>query len=213
MHLTTFWFLLIAVLWVGYFFLEGFDFGVGMLLPFLGRDDPERRDHDQHHRPGLGRQRGLAALRRRRDLRRLPGLVRDAVQRLLPGAAAHPGRADPARRLLRVPQQGATDPRWRRGWDRAHLRRVALLPALLWGVAFANIVHGVPINAAHVYTGNLLTLLNPYALLGGLVTLTLFMLHGALFLALKTTGDLRAARPAHGSSAPRWPPSRWPRPS
>jgi cytochrome bd ubiquinol oxidase subunit II len=66
------------------------------------------------------------------------------------------------------------------------------LPALLWGVAFANIVRGVPLNAAHVYTGNLLTLLNWYGLLGGLVTLSLFMLHGAIFLSLRTTGELRA---------------------
>ena len=84
MNLATFWFILIAILWSGYFVLEGFDFGVGILLPFLGRDDAERRVHDQHHRPGLGRQRGLAADRRRRDVRRLPALVRHLVQRLLP---------------------------------------------------------------------------------------------------------------------------------
>ncbi len=67
------------------------------------------------------------------------------------------------------------------------------MPALLWGVAFANIVRGVPLNAAHDYTGNFFTLLNPYALLGGVTTLSLFTLHGAVFLALKTTGDLRAS--------------------
>jgi len=80
--------------------------------------------------------------------------------------------------------------RWRRNWDRAIFIGSAL-PALLWGVAFANIVRGVPLNAAGVYTGNLLTLLNPYGLLGGLVTLSLFTLHGAIFLGLKTTGELR----------------------
>jgi cytochrome d ubiquinol oxidase subunit II len=82
-------------------------------------------------------------------------------------------------------------PRWRASWDRAIFAGSAL-PALLWGVAFANIVRGVPVNGAHVYTGNLLTLLNWYGLLGGLVTLSLFTLHGALFLGLKTTGELRA---------------------
>jgi cytochrome d ubiquinol oxidase subunit II len=61
----------------------------------------------------------------------------------------------------------------------------------LWGVAFANIVHGVPLDENHEYTGTLLTLLNPYALLGGLATLSLFALHGATFLALKTDGDVR----------------------
>jgi len=81
-------------------------------------------------------------------------------------------------------------PRWRARWDQAIFFGSAL-PALLWGVAFANIVRGVPLNASHVYTGNLLTLLNWYGLLGGLTTLSLFALHGAIFLALKTDGPLR----------------------
>ena len=97
MELTTVWFVLIAVLWIGYFVLEGFDFGVGMLLPVLGRRRDRAPGPDQHHRPGLGRQRGLAARRRRRDVRGVPGVVRDAVQRLLPAAAADPGRPDRAR--------------------------------------------------------------------------------------------------------------------
>ena len=105
MELTTVWFTLIAVLWIGYFTLEGFDFGVGMLLPVLAQDDTRAPRPDQHHRPGLGRQRGLAAGRRRRDVRGLPGVVRHAVQRLLPAAAADPGRADRARPRLRVPRQ------------------------------------------------------------------------------------------------------------
>jgi cytochrome d ubiquinol oxidase subunit II len=61
----------------------------------------------------------------------------------------------------------------------------------LWGVAFANIVHGVPIDANKEFTGNLFTLLNPFGLLGGLVTLGLFLTHGAMFTALKTTGGIR----------------------
>ncbi|GEL18132.1 hypothetical protein PA7_19690 [Pseudonocardia asaccharolytica DSM 44247 = NBRC 16224] len=65
------------------------------------------------------------------------------------------------------------------------------MPALLWGVAFANMVQGVPLHADHEFTGTLLTLLNPYALLGGLATVLLFLLHGAVFLALKTTGDVQ----------------------
>ncbi len=92
-------------------------------------------------------------------------------------------------------------PRWRGNWDRAIFAGSAL-PALLWGVAFANIVRGVPLNAAHVYTGNLLTLLNWYGLLGGLVTLSLFTLHGAIFLGLRTAGELlqRARRAAVGAA-------------
>ena len=65
------------------------------------------------------------------------------------------------------------------------------MPAVLWGVAFANIVHGVPIDADMEFTGNLFTLLNPFGLLGGLVTLTLFLTHGAMFVALKTDGEIR----------------------
>ncbi len=78
-------------------------------------------------------------------------------------------------------------PAWRTGWSWAIVVG-SLLPALLWGVAWANIVHGVPIDAAHEFTGTLFTLLKPYALLGGLATLSLFLFHGALFLSLRTTG-------------------------
>jgi cytochrome d ubiquinol oxidase subunit II len=67
----------------------------------------------------------------------------------------------------------------------------SFVPALLWGVAFANIVRGVPLDADHEYTGNLLTLLNPYALLGGVTLLAVFLLHGAVFVALKTNGEIR----------------------
>ena len=87
---------------------------------------------------------------------------------------------------------------WRRRWDAA-IFLCSLAPALLWGVAFGNIVRGIPLNAAQHFTGNFWTFLNPYALLGGITTLTLFTLHGALFLALKTTGELR--KRANGTAA------------
>jgi cytochrome d ubiquinol oxidase subunit II len=82
------------------------------------------------------------------------------------------------------------DASWKAWWDRA-LIYGSLVPAVLWGVAFANIVRGVPIDASKDFTGNLFTLLNPFGLLGGLVTLLLFLTHGAMFVALKTDGDLR----------------------
>ena len=85
----------------------------------------------------------------------------------------------------------SADPRWRTAWEAAIFFGSAL-PALLWGVAFANIVAGVPIDKDGNFTGNLFTLLNPYGILGGLVTLTLFLTHGALYLGLKTTDELRA---------------------
>jgi len=79
---------------------------------------------------------------------------------------------------------------WQQWWDRA-LIIGSFVPAFLWGVAFANIVRGVPIDAHKDFTGTLFTLLNPFGLLGGVVTLTLFLTHGAMFLALKTDGEIR----------------------
>jgi cytochrome d ubiquinol oxidase subunit II len=85
-------------------------------------------------------------------------------------------------------------PRWRKRWDRAIFIGSAL-PALLWGVAFANIVRGVPLEKASSgsieYVGGFFNLLNPYALLGGVVTFSVFLTHGAHFLALKTEGEIR----------------------
>jgi len=196
MNLATFWFILIAILWSGYFVLEGFDFGVGILLPFLGKDDAQRR-----------------------TLINTIGPVWDGNEVWLLTAGGAMFAAFPlwyatlfsgfylplllilAALIIRGVcfefRSKVEDPRWRGAWDRA-LFFGSALPALLWGVAFANIVRGVPMNAAHVYTGNLLTLLNWYGLLGGLVTLSLFTLHGAIFLALRTTGELsqRARRTA-----------------
>ena len=85
------------------------------------------------------------------------------------------------------------DAKWRARWDNA-IMISSFVPALLWGVAFANIVRGVPLevqNNVIEYTGGFFNLLNPYGLLGGLVTLSVFMTHGAIFLALKTDGEIR----------------------
>ena len=81
--------------------------------------------------------------------------------------------------------------RWKRSFDRMIFFGSAV-PAFLWGVAFANIVQGVPLDADHEYVGTVLTLLNPYGILGGLTTLALFFLHGLYFVALKTDGQVRA---------------------
>jgi cytochrome d ubiquinol oxidase subunit II len=189
MNLADFWFILIAILWSGYFVLEGFDFGVGILLPVLGRNDTERR-----------------------ILVNTIGPVWDGNEVWLLTAGGAMFAAFPlwyaslfsgfylalllilaaliVRGVCFEFRSKVNSPRWRAAWDRAIFFGSAL-PALLWGVAFANIVRGVPLNAQHVYTGNLLTLLNWYGLLGGLVTLSLFTLHGAIFLGLRTTGELR----------------------
>jgi cytochrome d ubiquinol oxidase subunit II len=189
MELTTVWFALIAVLWIGYFVLEGFDFGVGMLLPILGKNEPERR-----------------------AILRTIGPVWDGneVWVLVAGGATFAAFPEwyatlfsgfyLALFLLLVAlivrgvgieyrnKQGGVA--WRQRWDIA-IAISSFVPALLWGVAFANIVAGVPIDANKQFTGNLITLLNPFGLLGGLTTLLLFLTHGLVFLALKTEGELR----------------------
>jgi cytochrome d ubiquinol oxidase subunit II len=188
MHLTTFWFILIAVLWSGYLVLDGFDLGVGMLLP-LARSDDERR-----------------------VMVNTIGPVWDGNEVWLLVAGGATFAAFPmwyatmfsgfylAFLLLLVAlivrgvafeyRGKVNDVQWRRRWDTA-ITISSAAPALLLGVALANVVRGVPIDKDEQFTGTLLTLLNPYALLGGLMTLSVFALHGALFIALKTDGEIR----------------------
>ncbi|MDY7091169.1 MAG: cytochrome d ubiquinol oxidase subunit II, partial [Actinomycetota bacterium] len=190
MELTDVWFLLIAVLWTGYFVLEGFDFGVGVLLPFVGRTETDRRVAINTIGPVWDGNEVWLLVAGGATFAAFPewyaslfsgfylALLLILVALIVRGVAfEYRGKID--------------SDRWRRGWDTAIIAGSAV-PALLWGVAFANIVAGVPLDADHEFTGTLLTLLNPYALLGGLATLLLFTLHGAVFLALKTTGDVRA---------------------
>ena len=105
MDLNILWFILITVLFIGFFFLEGFDYGVGALVPILGKDDDERRV--EHDRAFLGRQRSLADHCRRRDVRCVPTCLCDDVQRLVSGALPDPAGADPARDWDRIPQSEA----------------------------------------------------------------------------------------------------------
>jgi cytochrome d ubiquinol oxidase subunit II len=135
----------------------------------------------------------LAACRRRRTFAAFPEWYATLFSGFYLPLLLILRRADRARRRVRVPRQ-AHDDRWRAGWDRAIVVG-SFVPALLWGVAFANIVRGVPIDADKEYVGGFFNLLNPYALLGGLTTLLLFLTHGAMFLALKTDGR-SAAGPA-----------------
>lgn len=189
MELTTVWFALIAILWIGYFTLEGFDFGVGMLMPVLAKNNEERR-----------------------VLYNTVGPVWDGneVWVLVAGGATFAAFPEwyatlfsgfylplllillalIVRNLAFEYRAKKDDDTWRRNWDLA-LIIGSFLPAVLWGVAFANIVAGVPIDADKEYTGSLFTLLNPFGLLGGVVTMLLFATHGAMFIALKTDGDIR----------------------
>lgn len=189
MELSEFWFILIAVLWTGYFFLEGFDFGVGMLLHPLGRDDADRRVMINTIGPVWDGNEVWLLTAGGAMFAAFPewyatlfsgfylALFLILIALILRGVAfEYRGKVD--------------SDRWRRRWDLA-IAVGSWVPAVLWGVAFANIVAGVPINEYGTFTGNLFTLLNPFALLGGVTTAALFALHGAVFLALKTTGDMR----------------------
>ena len=163
-------------------------------------DDTRAPGPDQHHRAGLGRQRGVAARRGRRDVRRLPRVVRHAVLRLLPAAAAHPGRADRARaRPSSTAHKRHERPRGSpAGTARSSGARCCRRSCGAWRSATSSAAcRSTPTRS---YVGNLLDLLNPYALLGGLMTLTLFLTHGAVFVALKTAGD------DPGTGPPRWRP-------
>ncbi len=199
--LQTIWFLLIAILYIGFFFLEGFDFGVGMLLPFLGRNDKERRAVIN----AIG-----------------PHWDGNEVWLLTAGGATF--AAFPVwyatlfsgfylaffLLLLALIVRGvafefrskSANPAWRNTWDWA-LFGGSLVASLLLGVAFANLAQGLPIDATHSFTGNLFTLLNPYGLLGGIATVIGFMLYGATFLNLKLSDEL-------AERARRWARRLWP---
>ncbi|WP_020658968.1 cytochrome d ubiquinol oxidase subunit II [Amycolatopsis benzoatilytica] len=189
MALTDLWFLLIAVLWTGYFVLEGFDFGVGVLLRVLGRDNTDRRVLINTIGPVWDGNEVWLLVAGGATFAAFPlwyaSLFSGFYLALLVILVALIGRG------VAFEFRGKIDsPRWRNTWDWV-ITVGSALPALLWGVAFGNIVHGVPLDAQHHFTGTFFTLLNPYALLGGLATLTVFTLHGTVFLALKTSGTVR----------------------
>jgi len=190
-ELHTVWFGLIAVLFIGYFVLEGFDFGVGMLVGTLSDDDTDRRVVINTIGPVWDGNEVWVITAGGATFAAFPEwyatlfsgfylpLLAILVALIVRGVAfEYRGKIDTHE--------------WRHRWDLAIFWSSAV-PALLWGVAFANIVRGVPLDADHEYAGSLLDLLSPYALLGGLVTLTLFLLHGAVFVSLKTDGRVRHA--------------------
>jgi cytochrome d ubiquinol oxidase subunit II len=189
MELTTVWFILIAILWIGYFTLEGFDFGVGMLLPVLAKSDTERRVMYNTIGPVWDGNEVWVLVAGGATFAAFPEWYATLFSGFyLPLLLILVGLI--VRGLAFEYRHHRDDAGWKARWDLA-LMFGSYVPAFLWGVAFANIVHGVPIDADKEFTGNLLTLLNPFGLLGGLVTTALFLTHGSMFVALKTTGDIR----------------------
>ncbi|WP_278264724.1 cytochrome d ubiquinol oxidase subunit II [Nocardia sp. AG03] len=191
MNLQEFWFVLIGVLFTGYFVLEGFDFGVGMLMPILGKGSDTRR----------------------RVVLNTIGPVWDGNEVWLITAGGALFAAFPEwyasmfsgfylalllllvaliLRVCAIEYRGKiNDPKWRR-WCDIGIGIGSWVPALAWGWVFANMVRGVPLNERKQIVGSVWDLFSPYALLGGLATATLFALHGAIFLTLKTAGEVRA---------------------
>ncbi len=187
--LQVIWFVLISILWIGYFILEGFDFGVGILMKFLGRNEAEKR-----------------------AILHTIGPIWDGneVWLIVAGGATFAAFPEWYSTLfsgfylalfailtgLIVRNVGfelwgkGTTGKWRSGWEWC-IAIGSIVPALLWGVAWANIIGGTPIDADAEYVGNFLDLLSPYTLLAGLASLAIFFAHGALFLELRTEGELR----------------------
>jgi len=186
--LQTIWFILIAILWVGFFFLEGFDFGVGMLLPFLGKNDMERRTiintigpHWDGNEVWLLTAGGATFAAFPHWYATLFSGFYIALFLLVVGLIV--------RGVAFEFRSKDTNPHWRTFWDWCIFAGSAI-PSLLLGVAFSNMVIGVPIDANKMFTGNFLTLLNPIGLIGGLSLVAVFLFHGINFLNLKLSGDL-----------------------
>jgi cytochrome d ubiquinol oxidase subunit II len=189
MDLETFWFCLIAVVWAMYFLLEGFDFGVGMLLPFVPRSDEERS----------------TALR-------TIGPVWDGNEVWLVVAGGATFAAFPAwyatmfsgfylalllilvLLIVRVVsfewRAKSETPGWRSTWTWANTIGSFGAP-LLWGIGLSCLVYGTPIDSDGDFTGNLLDLFSPYSVFAGIAVVALFAFHGATFLTLRTAGQLR----------------------
>src|SRR5438477_1872453 len=188
MSLIPFWYIIITILWTGFFILEGFDFGVGMLHAVVGRDEAGRRAAINTIGPLWDGNEVWLIVAGAGMFAAFPGwyatmfsalylaLVLLLASLIVRGVAfEYRGKRDAAR--------------WRRTWD-VLLTAGSVLAPLLIGVALAGLLHGLPINSAQNYTGSFWDLLQPYALFTGITLMLICALHGATFLSLKTTGAM-----------------------
>lgn len=188
MILQSIWFFLWGLLWAVFFITDGFDFGVGTLYPFLGKNDEDKRVMINTLGPLWdGNEVWLITA----------GGVTFAAFPLVYAVMFSSLYSALMLILFALILRGVSfefrgkvdDPRWRKIWDGC-IFVGSFLPALLFGVAFANIFQGIPIDGNGIFQGNLFTLLNPYGLLGGLLFVAMFLEHGALWLCVKTEGVL-----------------------
>ena len=189
MTLEILWFCLLAFFWTGYFVLEGFDFGVGMLLPILGRDERERTTMLESIGPLWDGNEVWLVIAGGATFAAFPVwyatmfsgfyLVLLAILALL------------ILRVLSFEWRGkAESARWRSVW--AWLNTVASFGApFLWGIALSSLLHGVPVASDGTFAGDVGDLFSVYSVVAGIAVCLLFALHGAVFLALRTLGDLR----------------------
>src|SRR5580658_5681923 len=186
--MVTFWFIAITVLWMGFFILEGFDFGVGMLHDAVGADEPGRRAAINTIGPLWDGNEVWLIVAAAAIFAAFPGwyatwfsgfylaLVLLLAALIVRGVAfEYRGKRDAVR--------------WRRTWD-VLLTVGSLLAPLLIGVALGDLLHGLPINSSQDYTGSFWNLLQPYGVLTGITLVLICLLHGATFLSLKTTGGM-----------------------
>jgi len=189
MSLPDVWFVLISVLFVGFFFLEGFDYGVGILLPFLGKSDVERRQLINTIGPFWDANEVWMITAGGAIFAAFPqwyATMFSGFYLALVGILV----ALSARGVAFEFRSKHDDPKWRATWDWA-IFFGSLIPAILWGVAFGNLVQGVPIDEKMHFTGNFFDLLSPYTLLCGVAAAAVFTLHGAIFISLRTDGKMR----------------------
>ncbi len=188
MSLVPFWFIVIAILWIGFFILEGFDFGVGMLHNAVGGDEAGRRAAINTIGPLWDGNEVWLIVAGAAMFAAFPGWYATmfsgmylAVVLLLAAliirgvAFEYRGKRDAAR--------------WRHTWD-ATLTVGSVLAPLLIGIALGDLLHGLPINSSQDYTGSFWDLLQPYAVFTGITFVLICLLHGATFLCLKTTGEM-----------------------
>jgi cytochrome d ubiquinol oxidase subunit II len=188
MTLNTLWFIFIAILYTGFFVLEGFDFGVGILLPFLGKNDPQRRTIINTIGPHWDGNEVWLITAGGATFAAFPNwyatffsgfylpLFLVLIGLIIRGVAFEFRSKD-------------DNPKWRSLWDWC-IFTGSLLPTILFPIAFSNLIRGVPIDAHMQYVGGFFNLLNPYALLAALAITLLFIFHGATFLSIKTNGEI-----------------------
>jgi cytochrome bd ubiquinol oxidase subunit II len=188
MELQSIWFFIWGLLWAIFFMTDGFDFGVGTLYPFLGKSDTDKCvminslgplwDGNEVWLITAG---GVTFAAFPTVYAVMFSSLYSALMLILFALIL---------RGVSFEFRGKVDnPTWIKVWD-VCIFIGSFLPALLFGVAFANIFQGIPIDGDGIYHGTLFTLLNPYGLLGGLLFVLLFVVHGALWIAIRAEGDL-----------------------